>query len=92
MGKKRRSMEEIITKLREAEIALVKGQTVAQVCRQIGVMEQTYYRWRKEHGGIRLDQARRLRALEKESQRLKRLVADQALDISILKERVEGNF
>jgi len=85
-------MEEIITKLREAEIALVKGQTVAQVCRQIGVMEQTYYRWRKEHGGIRLDQARRLRALEKESQRLKRLVADQALDISILKERVEGNF
>lgn len=92
MGKKRHTPEQIIAKLREAEIALAKGQTVPVVCRQIGVTEQTYYRWRKEYGGIRLDQAKRLKALEKENQRLKRVVADQALDISILKEVAEGNF
>ena len=92
MARKRHSAEQIIAKLREAEIALAKGQTVGQACRQIGVTEQTYYRWRKEYGGIRIDQVRKLKALEKENQRLKRLVADQALDISILKEVAEGNF
>jgi putative transposase len=92
LARKRYTTEQIITKLREAEVALAKGQTVPQVCRQIGVTEQTYYRWRKEYGGIRLDQAKRLKALEKENQRLKRVVADQALDISILKEVAEGNF
>ena len=92
MGRKRHVAEEIIGKLREAEIALSKGLTVPDACRQIGVTEQTYYRWRKEYGGIRLDQAKRLKALEKENQRLKKLVADQALDISILKEVAEGNF
>lgn len=85
-------MEQIITKLREAEIGIAKGQTVPEACRQIGVTQQTYYRWRKGYGGIRLDQAKRLKALEKENQRLKKLVADQALDISILKEVAEGNF
>lgn len=92
MARKRHTAEQIILKLREAEIALAKGQTVAQVCRVIGVTEQTYYRWRKEYGGIRVDQLKRLKSLEKENQRLKRLVADQALDISILKEVTEGNF
>ena len=85
-------MEQIITKLREAEIGIAKGQTVPEVCRQIGVTQQTYYRWRKEYGGIRMDQAKRLKVLERENQQLKKLVADQALDISILKEVAEGNF
>jgi transposase-like protein len=92
VGRKRHTPEQIIGKLREAEIALSQGKTVPQACKQIGVSEQTYYRWRKEYGGIRLDQAKRLKALEKENQRLKRVVADQALDISILKEVAEGNF
>ena len=92
MPRKRYTAEQIIGKLREAEIALAKSQTVAVVCKQIGVTEQTYYRWRKEYGGIGVDQAKRLKAIEKENQRLKRVVADQALDISILKEVAEGNF
>lgn len=92
MGKKRHTPEQIIGKLREAEVLLSQGKTVPLACRQIGVTEQTYYRWRKEYGGIRLDQAKRLKTLEKENQRLKRVVADQALDISILKEVAEGNY
>ena len=92
MGKKRHTPEQIIGKLREAEVALSQGKTVPQACKQIGVTDQTYYRWRREYGGIRLDQAKRFKALEKENQRLKKLVADQALDISILKEVAEGNF
>lgn len=92
MGKKKHSVEEIIVKLREAEVDLSKGATVAEVSRKIGVTEQTYYRWRKEYGGLRVDQAARLRALEKENQRLKRIVADQAVDLTILKETAEGNF
>ena len=91
MARRRHTAEQIITKLREAEIGIAKGQTVPEACRQIGVTQQTYYRWRKEYGGIRLDQAKRLKALEKENQRLKKLVADQALDLSILKEVAEGN-
>ena len=92
MGRKRHSIEQIIVKLREAEVELGKGKTVPEACRKIGVTEQTYYRWRKEYGGLRMDQAKQLKALEKENARLKKVVADQALDIAILKEACRGNF
>jgi len=92
MGRKRHSIEQIIVKLREAEVELGKGKTVPEACRKIGVTEQTYYRWRKEYGGLRMDQAKQLKALEKENTRLKKVVADQALDIAILKEASKGNF
>ena len=92
MPKKRYSSEQIITKLREAEVELAKGQTTGAVCRKLAISEQTYYRWRREYGGLRVDQAKRLKQLERENTRLKRVVADQALDISILKEVSEGNF
>jgi len=92
MKHKRHSSEEIINKLREAEILIQKGQEVSQVCRAIGVTPQSYYRWRKEYGGMRVDQAKRLKELEKENVRLKRLVADQALDNAILKDVASGNF
>ncbi len=92
MARKRHSAEQIIQKLREAEIALSQGKTVAQACKAIEVAEQTYYRWRKEYGGLRLDQAKRLRELEKENARLKKLVADQALDNAILEQVAEGKY
>ena len=92
MGRKRYTPEQIIGKLREAEVLLGKGQTVGQACRKLGVTEQTYYRWRKEYGGMRVEQARRLNDLEKENGRLKKLVADLSLDNQILKEAAEGNF
>ena len=84
--------EEIIGKLREAEIVLAQGGVVSDTCRRIGVTEQSYYRWRKEYGGMDVSQARRLKELERENQRLKRIVADQALDNLILKEVSKGNF
>lgn len=90
--KKGHTPEEVITKLREAEVLLAQGQSIGQACRQIGVTEQTYYRWRKEFGGMGIDQAKRLKALEIENARLKKLVANQALDLSILKEVASGNF
>jgi transposase-like protein len=92
MGRKRHTSEQIIGKLRTAEIELAKGQSILEVVRKLGITEQTYYRWRKEYGGLRLDQAKRLKELEKENARLKKLVADQALDNSILKEANSGNF
>ena len=92
MGRKRHTAEQIIRKLREAEVELAKGQTAADVARKLGITEQTYYRWRNEYGGLRLDQAKRLKELEKENARLKKLVADQALDNAILKEVASGNF
>ena len=92
MTRKRFRPEEILSKLREVEVLLAKGGTVLEGCRQIGVTEQTYYRWRKEYGGLDVIQARRLKDLEKENARLKKLVADQALDIEILKEASRGNF
>ncbi len=92
MSRKRFTPEQIITKLREAEVELAKGQKAVNVCRKVGISEQTYYRWRKEYGGLRIDQAKRLRELEKENARLKKLVADQALDNAILKEVASGNF
>ncbi len=91
MSRKRFTPEQIITKLREAEVELAKGQRAVEVCRKIGVAEQTYYRWRREYGGLRVDQARRLKELEKENARLKRVVADQALDNAILKQRHRGS-
>ncbi len=91
MGRQRFTVEYIVRKLREAEVELSRGQSVSQVSKKLGVCEQTYYRWRKEYGGIRIDQAKRLKELESENVRLKKLVADQALDISILKEAVSGN-
>ena len=92
MGRKRHTAEEIVNKLREADVLLAKGQTVGQACRQIGVTEQTYFRWRREYGGLKTDQARRLKALERENARLKRVVADLTLDNSILKEAANPNF
>jgi len=83
--------EQIINKLREAEILLNRGATIAEASRKIGVTEQTYYRWRREYGGMRIEQARRLKELEKENTRLKRLVADLSLDNAILKEASRGN-
>ena len=84
--------EQIIGKLREAEVLLSQGSTVGEASRKIGVTEQTYYRWRKEYGGMRVEQAKRLQELEKENTRLKRLVADITLDNAILKEAARGNF
>jgi len=84
--------EQIITKLREAETLLSKGHTVVEIVRQMGITEQTYYRWRKVYGGMQVNQALRLRALEKENFQLKKLVADLSLDNAILKEVSRGNF
>ncbi len=92
MKRKRHSSEQIIAKLREAEVLLQQGQAVPQVCRQLGVTVQTYYRWRKEYGGMRVDQAKRLKDLEKENTRLKKIVADQVLDMAILKDVASGKF
>jgi len=92
MARKRFTAEQIINHLREAEIFISQGKSIREVARQIGISEQTYYRWRKEYGGMEVSQARYLKELEKENQRLKRLVADQALDIQILKEVNRGNF
>ncbi len=92
MARKRYSAEQIIGHLRQAEILISEGKTIIEAARHLGVSEQTYYRWRKEYGGMEVDQARRLKELDLENQRLKRLVADQALDLSILKEASRGNF
>ena len=92
MGRKRHTPEQIIHKLRQAEVELSKGATVPEAAKRIEVTEQTYYRWRSEYGGMRVDQAKRLKALETENARLKKLVADYALDIEILKEAASGNF
>ena len=92
MPRKRYTAEQIITKLREAEVELAKGQNIAQVCRKLGIGDQAYYRWRREYGGLRVDQAKRLKDLERENSRLKKVVADLALDKAILKEAASGNF
>lgn len=91
MGKKHKS-EEIIGKLCEAEIVLAQGGTVSDACRRIGVTEQSYYRWRKEYGGLKMDQARRMKELEKENTRLRRAVSDLTLDKLILQEAARGNY
>lgn len=88
MARKGYTPEQIIRKLREAEVFIAEGMTAVEAARRIGVTEQTYYRWRKEYGGMRIEQAKRLKELEKENIRLKRLVAEKELDIQILKEAV----
>jgi putative transposase len=92
MRKKRFTPEQIIKKLREAEVLQSRGEAVEQICRKLGVTDVTYYRWRKEYGGMRVEQARRLKNLEQENNRLKNLVAELSLDNSILKEVSKGNF
>ena len=92
MVKKGYTPEQIINKLREAEILLSQGETITLISKKIGVSTHTYYRWRKEYGGLRADQAKKLKTLEKENARLKKLVADLSLDNAILKEAAEGNF
>ena len=92
MPRKRFKPEEIIQKLREAEVLLSQGKNVAEACRQIGVTDQTYYRWRKEYGGVRTDQANRLKELDRENARLKKLLAEAELDKAILREAASGNF
>jgi len=92
MVKKAFTPEQIINKLREAEIHINQGISITEASRKIGITQQTYYRWRKEYGGLRIEQARKLKSLEKENTRLKKLVADLSLDNAILKEAAEGNF
>jgi len=92
MSKKRHTPEQIITKLREAEVLQSKGQSIPEACRQIGVSEQTYYNWRKEYGGLRVDQAKRFKQMEQENARLRKLVADLSMDNAILKEAARGNW
>ncbi len=92
MARKRYNAEEIIHRLREADVLLGQGETVGQVCKQLGIVEQTYYRWRKAYGGMKIDQAKRLKELETENARLKRAVADLTVDKLILKEAAEGKY
>ena len=92
MPRRRFATDQIIQHLREADVLLSPGKTVTGVCKKIGITDQTYYRWRKEYGGLKIDQAKRLRELEKEDARLKRLLADAELDKAILKEAASGNF
>ncbi len=92
MGRKRHTPEQIITALREAEVGLARGKSVKLMSRELGITEQTYYRWRREYGGMKVSQARRVKELERENGRLKRAVADLTLDKLILEEAAEGNF
>jgi putative transposase len=92
MARKRYTPEQIIRHLRQAEVLSSQGRNVSEICREIGVTENTYYRWRKEYGGMGVDQAKRLKELERENSRLKRAVADLTLDNLILKEASKGNF
>ena len=92
MKRQRFSAEQVVNKLRQAEVLLSQGQSVAQVSKALGVTDQTYYRWRKEYGGVRTDQARRFKDLERENARLKRLLAEAELDKAILREAANPNF
>ena len=92
MSRKRYTAEEIINKLHEAEVLQSQGKTITEVARQLEVSEMTYYKWRKEYGGLRVDQAKRLKELEQENGRLRKVVADLTIDNSILKEAARGNF
>lgn len=89
---KRHSAEEIVNKLRQADVELSKGSSIAQACKVIGITDQTYYRWRREYGGLKVDQAKKLKDLERENARLKKLVADLSLDKAMLQEVASGNF
>ena len=92
MPRKRFTAEQIIHQLREAEVLLAQGQTVGEICRHIGISEKSYYRWRREYGGLKRDQARRLKDLERENGRLRRVVTDLTLEKLVLKEAAEGNW
>ena len=92
MGKQRHTAEQIITKLREAEVLQAKGMSMEEVLRQLGISDATYYKWRKEYGGLRIDQAKRLKELEQENSRLRKVVSDLSIDNAILKEAARGNF
>ena len=92
MSRKRYTVEPIITKLREVEVELAKGSKTPQVCRKLEISEQTYYRWRKEYGGLRVNQALRMKELERENARLKKLLTESMLDQEMLKEAASGNF
>jgi transposase-like protein len=92
MSQKRHSVDQIISKLRRADVELGKGKKVPEVCKLIEIKEQTYYRWRQKYGGMQPEMAKQLKALEKENARLKKMVAEQALDMDILKEAAKGNW
>jgi transposase-like protein len=92
MRRKRHTAEQIVRKLRDADAQLAAGATIADVSKKLGVSENTFHRWRKQYGGMKSDQAKRLRELEKQNSRLKKLVAEQALDIDILREVAQGKF
>jgi len=92
MPRKGHTAEEIITKLREGDVLQSKGQSIAEACRHLGISEQTYYKWRKEYGGLQVDQAKRFKQLEQENSRLKKIVADLSMDNAILKEAARGNW
>jgi len=92
MGRRHFKLEQIIHMLREAEIKLAGGKRIGEVCRELGISEQSYYRWRKDYGGMQVSQAKKLKDLERENAQLKKLVADQALDKSILEEALKGNY
>jgi putative transposase len=92
MARQRRSPEQIIRLLKQADVLASQGKSIAEICREISVSDATYYKWRKEYGGMGMDQARRLKELETENRRLKRAVADLTLDNQILKEVNTGNF
>jgi len=92
MSKKKHTAEEIVTKLREADVLLAKGQTIGEACRQLQISDQTYYKWRKEYGGLQVDQAKRFKALEQENARLRKVVSDLVMDNTILKEAAKRNW
>ena len=92
MGKRKFTTEQIISKLREAEVLHSKGESISDICKHLAITEQIYYRWRKEYGGIRIEQARRMKELEKENSQLGKLVADLSIDNSILKETLKGKY
>ena len=92
MGRKIYKPEEIVNVLRQVEVAVANGKPTPQACKEAGIVEQTYYRWRKEYGGLKVDQARRLKELEQENGKLKRLVANLSLDKQVLEDLARGNF
>ena len=92
MPQKRHTVDQIVAKLRKADVELGKGKKVPEICKLLEVTEQTYYRWRQKYGGMKLEMAKQLKALEKENARLKKMVAEQALDMEILKEAAKGNW
>jgi len=92
MGRQKHTAEQVISKLREAEVLQAKGMSMEEMLRQLGVSDATYYKWRKEYGGLRVDQAKRVKELEQENSRLRKVVSDLSIDNAILKEAARGNF